>query len=83
LFFAAAIRLRYSHPNVDRRYRIPGGNLVMALICGVGILTCLVVFVLGYFPPSQIDVGSKTGYELILIAGTIVICIPPFLMKKK
>lgn len=82
LIFAAAIRLRYKHPKVERKFTVPGGNIVMWIISGIGILTCLVVLVLGYFPPSQIDVGSKATYEGILIGGTLLICVPPFIMHK-
>lgn len=83
LIFAAAIQLRYKYPNQERKYRVPGGNKMMWLLAGSGIITCLVVLVLGFFPPSQIDVGSVWLYELILIGGTFVICLPPFFMRRK
>lgn len=83
LIFAAAIRLRYKYPNVERKYKVPGGNLVMWLIGLVGIITCLIVFVLGFLPPSQIDVGSVSVYEMLLIGGTVLICIPPFFICRR
>jgi putative glutamate/gamma-aminobutyrate antiporter len=82
LIFSAAIRLRYKKPNVERKYKVPGGNWVMWLICSIGIITCLVVLVLGFLPPSQIEVGSVSVYESILIGGVILICLPPFLMQR-
>lgn len=83
LLFAAAIRLRYKHPAVIRKYRVPGGNAFMWLICSLGILICLIVLVLGFFPPSQIDIGSVALYESLLISGTLLICLPPFFMKRR
>lgn len=81
--FSAAIRLRYKHPEVKRAFRVPGGQWGMNLIAGTGIATCLVVFALGFLPPSQIDVGSVAIYELILIGGTALICIPPLLIRSR
>jgi len=81
--FAAAIKLRFSRPEVTRAYRVPGGNIALCLIAGIAILTCLIVFGFGFLPPSQINIGNVSFYESILIGGVILICIPPFLMKVK
>ncbi len=83
LIFAAAIRLRYKYPNQERKYKIPGGNKILWLLAGSGIMTCFVVFILGFLPPSQIDVGNVWKYEIILIGGTIAICLPPFFMRRQ
>ena len=82
LIFAAAIRLRYKRPDVARKFRVPGGNAGMWIIAGAGILISSVVFIIGLFPPSQINVGSVAVYEAILIGGTIVICLPAFLWHR-
>ena len=34
--FAAAIRLRYKRPDVKRAYRVPGGNIGMWVVAGLG-----------------------------------------------
>ena len=60
LMFAAAIYLRYSQPNRPRPYRIPGGDIGMWLIGGLGFLGSLLAFVLSFIPPSQISVGSPS-----------------------
>ena len=63
LMFAAVIRLRYTQPDTPRPYRIPGGKPGVWLVCGVGILGCVVSFILGFIPPSQL----KTGNHLIYV----------------
>ncbi len=83
LIFGAAIRLRYTQPNVVRKYKVPGGMLGMWIAACVGIILTIVVFILGFLPPSQIPVGNVTVYETLLIGGTFIICIPPFFMKGK
>jgi amino acid transporter len=81
--FAAAIKLRFSKPEVKRMFRVPGGQWGMIILAMTGIITCILVLVFGFLPPSQIDIGSVKLYEILLIGGTILICVPPFLMKIK
>jgi putative glutamate/gamma-aminobutyrate antiporter len=81
--FASAVKLRFSKPDVPRAFKVPGGKVGISILAGLGILTCLVVLGLGFLPPSQINVGSVAVYESILIGGTILICIPPLLMKTR
>jgi putative glutamate/gamma-aminobutyrate antiporter len=80
LMFAAAIYLRYSQPNRPRPYRIPGGDIGMWLIGGLGFLGSLLAFVLSFIPPSQISVGSPATYVEILIGLTVLFVILPFLI---
>lgn len=80
LMFAAAIYLRYSQPNRPRPYRIPGGDIGMWLIGGLGFLGSLLAFVLSFIPPSQISVGSPATYVEILIGLTAVFVIIPFVI---
>lgn len=82
IMFAAAIYLRYKKPNVRRPYKIPGGNWGMGLACLLGTLSCLFAFAIGFIPPSQIAVGKVLRYEIILIAGLLILCLPPFILYK-
>ena len=53
MMFAAGIRLRYSEPDTERPYRIPGGKyLGMWVVGGMGILGSVFGLVLGFFPPT-------------------------------
>jgi putative glutamate/gamma-aminobutyrate antiporter len=79
--FAAAIKLRFSKPEVPRAFKVPGGKIGLILIAGAAMLTCLVVFALGFLPPTQINVGHVWLYETILVSGTLLICVPPFLFS--
>jgi len=75
--FAAAISLRYKKPQVHRAYRVPFGNIGMWVICLLGMLSSISVIILGFFPPSQLTTGSLVHYEIILITGSILLCLPP------
>lgn len=78
--FAAAIRLRYKFPNVQRAFRIPGGMIGMWIVCLLGLLSCLFTIVIGFVPPSQISVGNVFHYELILFIGVIFGCLLPWVI---
>lgn len=75
--FAAAIYLRYKQPDVVRAYRVPFGKAGIWILGILGILSSLFIIGLGFVPPSQVETGSLWKYELILIAGMVILCLPP------
>lgn len=83
IMFAAAIKLRYSRPDHPRGYTIPGGNIVMWIVAGTGILCCVAALLIGFVPPSQIPIGNVYLFESFLIGGLILFVIIPWLLAKK
>lgn len=87
LFFACAIRLRYTTPHNPAAFRIPGGKLGLWVTCLVGILSCVGAIAIGFVPPTSIPVDSVLHYELILGGGLLIFILIPFviyaLMQKK
>lgn len=77
LMFVAAMRLRRSHAHVKRGFTIPGGTVVLNIIASLGLLTCLVALLLGFVPPSHIEVKAVFRYELFLFAGWILFVVVP------
>lgn len=80
LMYAAAIRLRYSQPDLERRYRVPGGDAGMWAIAGIGFLGVTFAFVVGFFPPSQLPIGSPTLYVGLVAAGAVIFTGLPLLI---
>jgi putative glutamate/gamma-aminobutyrate antiporter len=80
LMFAAAIRLRYTHPKTKRTYKIPGGKAGVWIVCGFGILSSIFTLVIGFFPPAQIQTGNYLFYFSFLIIGIIVVCLSPYVI---
>lgn len=80
LMFAAALRLHYKCSHVKRAFKIPGGTLGIWLVCSLGIMTCTGAIIVGFLPPSQIEVGKIATYEAILIFGIVLFCAPPFIL---
>ncbi|MCX6989523.1 MAG: amino acid permease [Chlamydiae bacterium] len=86
IMFAAAIKLRYKKPKVERSYMIPGGKAGMWIVAGIGIFTSVCTFIIGFFPPSQIPIGNLFFYVGFLIAGVCLACLGPaiiLLFKKE
>jgi len=80
LMYAAAIRLRYSQPDLKRSYRVPGGNPGMWLIAGIGFAGVVFAFIVSFFPPSQLPVGSPALYVGLVVAGTVIFTGLPLLI---
>jgi amino acid transporter len=75
--FAAAIKLRYSHPRTPRSYKIPGGKVGMWVVSLSGAIMSVLTIIIGFFPPTDIDVGNVFHYELILVGSVVLfIAIP-------
>lgn len=83
LMFVAAITLRYKKPDVVRPYKIPGGNLGMWIIGTIGALTSFIAMSLGFVPPSQVLVGDPVLYQLLLVCGVALFCLPAFFIHKR
>jgi glutamate:GABA antiporter len=84
LIFASVIRLRYTQPDTERGYRIPGGTLGVWFIAGAGIVACAFAFVAGFFPPGEwpsMDTGQRLTYYAVLLGGFALLTAPPFLLR--
>jgi putative glutamate/gamma-aminobutyrate antiporter len=83
LIFAAVLRLRYTHPEVERPYRIPGGTAGVWLVAAVGLFGSGLSFVLGFVPPDQLKTGNAAVYVLMIVVGLVVLALPPFLFRRR
>ena len=85
LMFAAAIKLRYSKPDVVRPYKVPGGKPGMWIVSGIAFLTSLFAIIVGFIPtPGVREKGtlSVVLYVAFLLIGTIVfIAVPLWLYR--
>lgn len=81
MMYAAGIKLRYTQPDLKRSYRVPGGNFGMWAIGGVGFLAVLFSFIVTFFPPSQLPVGSPAMYTSLVVIGTVVFLSIPIIIS--
>ena len=69
--------LRIKAPDQPRAFRVPGGMPGFLLVSGLGLLGVLTTLVVSFMPPDTIDVGGVVQYEMTLMAGLVVMTIPP------
>jgi glutamate:GABA antiporter len=81
--FAAVIKLRYSKPNQRGAYRIPGGLLGVWLVAGTGLVCCIATILIGFVPPTQIQIHNIVLFEAFLIGGLLFFTIVPWFFVKK
>jgi amino acid transporter len=83
--YAAAIKLRYSHPDVKRAFKIPGGKKGMWLVCGLGIIALVFIFMLAIIPPSQISFSglSSLQYQITMLAAAAFIILVPLIIYSR
>ncbi|WP_330183645.1 APC family permease [Nocardia sp. NBC_01503] len=80
--YAAAIRLRYSRPELPRAFKIPGGKAGIWLFAGIGFLAVAFAFVLAFVPPSQLPIGNKATYIGLVAGGAIVFSLIPMIIER-
>lgn len=88
MMYLAGIKLRYTQPDLPRGYKVPGGKAGMWIVAGVGFLAVVFSFIVTFFPPSQLPVGSPAFYTGLVTVGTASFGIIPFvisgiMLKKK
>ncbi len=78
LIFAAAIKLRYKFPKLERPFKIPGGKLGMWCISGLGFVSCLVSLFFGFFLPQRAITLTTLNYALMIALAVVIICLCPW-----
>lgn len=81
LMFIAAIVLRYKRPEKFRAYKIPFKNIGMWLVAGIGIIGAAFGLLVGFVPPSQLEMSNLIIYEGFLSLGCVIFCIIPFFIR--
>ena len=82
MMYAAAIKLRYSQPDLPRSYKVPGGVYGMWFFAGIGLIGVCFSLVVGFFPPTNLPVGNPALYVGLVAAGMIVFIGLPLLINK-
>ncbi|MES2211947.1 MAG: APC family permease [Pseudomonadota bacterium] len=82
--FITGLYVRKVHPH-SGAFRIPGGNWVMNMVCILGLMTALVIFILDLVPPQGYN-GLESGYYVAaLVCGPLLLLLPAvvFALRKK
>ena len=80
LMYLAALKLRYSAPELPRTYKVPGGWAGIWIVTLLGVAGVGFAFVVGFFPPSNLAVGNPGLYVTLVTAGTVIFTGVPWLI---
>ncbi len=80
--YLAAIVLKFKKPDVERSYNVPGGKIGMVIVAGGGMLAAIFAIIVGFYPPSQLTVGSNAFYIIFLLIGSLVFVLAPLLIHR-
>ena len=80
LMYLAALRLRYTAPDMPRPYRVPGGWFGIWLVTLVGLAGVGFAFAAGFFPPTNLPVGNPELYVALVTGGTVIFTGIPWLI---
>lgn len=84
MMYAAAIKLRYTRPDLPRSYKIPGGLYGLCAIAGIGLFGVCFSLIVGFFPPTNLPVDNPALYVGLVSAGMVVfIGLPLWIHKMK
>jgi len=82
MVYAAAIRLRYTQPDVNRPYKIPGGKVGIWIVGGMGLIGSLTALVVGFIPPTGVKHWPTPIYVAAIAVGILISTLPPFIIEK-
>jgi len=78
--YSAAIKLRFTKPDMPRSYKVPGGKFGMCALAGTGLVGVCFALLVGFFPPSNLPVGNPVLYVGLVASGMIVFIGLPLLI---
>jgi hypothetical protein len=80
LKFLFAIVLKLKYPRMVRPYIVPFGKFGMCAIAGAGFIVCGRFYVIGLFPPNDVNIGNKSAYLLTIFTIDTAIGLLPYLL---
>jgi glutamate:GABA antiporter len=82
LVFCAVLRLRYTQPDADRPYKIPGGKVGIWIVAGMGLIGSVFGLIIGFIPPSGIKHWPTPVYIAAMAVAIVICSVPPFIIEK-
>jgi len=80
LMFLSAIISRFKYPRMVRPYNAPCGKFGMCVIAGTRLIVCALFYVIGFFPPNDVNIANKSAYFLVMLTIDMAIGLLPYLL---
>lgn len=81
LMFMAIIKLRRDGVLEHASFKIPGGKMGFYLVLLAGFIGVTLTFVVSFFTPDQINVGTSSVYHGLQMFGLVMMMLPPLVIK--
>jgi len=84
LMFVSVIVLRFTKPDIDRPFRIPGGTPGLWIVAGTGLIASVLGICFMFVPPEleYLTINASLFTPIILISFAAIIGIPFVLYKR-
>ena len=84
LMFISVIVLRFTKPDIERSFQIPGGKPGLWIVAGTGLLASVLGICFMFVPPemSNVTINATWFTPIILLAFTSIV-VTPFILYKK
>lgn len=77
IMLAAMVKLRYSQPDANRPFKVPGKLAGVWAVACIGIIVCIIGAVISLFPTSEAEGMSTPMYVLLVGLGSLVMAAMP------
>ena len=67
------VQLHVTNPDAPRPFKIPGGNLGLVLVVGLGVAGAVFTFFLGFIPATHLSTSGTIAYVAVMAVGMIII----------
>lgn len=76
IMFLTARNLRKKLVYAPDSFKIPGGKIGLDIVCLLGLIGCAITLIVGFIPPSNINIGSNLQYFTIFSCGMVGMVLP-------
>lgn len=76
MMFFAALKIKKAYPHLDRPFAVPGGRWGFNMTCALGLLGCCITLIVGFIPPTVLDIGGILRYEITFCVGFVGLLLP-------
>ena len=76
IMFIAAIRLKSRLTYKNDAFVIPGKRIGHLLTCLLGLVGCTITLIVGFIPPTNINIGSAWYYEMLFCISIVIMILP-------
>lgn len=76
LMFSSALKLKKKIKYRQNSFIIPGKMFGAWIVSGLGLIGSIIALIVGFIPPSNLNIGSGWYYEFLFLSGMAALILP-------